>query len=47
MSAIVDQSSEKENIWIASSDGDITRVIELLSSGVNINAQDEYGYSPL
>lgn len=36
-----------ENIWISSSDGDIKRVKELVASGVNINAQDEYGYSPL
>ena len=36
-----------DNIWIASSNGDIERVKELLQSGVSVNAQDEYGYSPM
>mgnify|MGYP000648657340 CR=1 FL=1 len=36
-----------ENIWIAASDGDMNRVVELLESGVDVNAQDEQGYSPL
>ena len=39
--------AEGENIWIASSDGDVKRVMELLESGVSVNAQDEQGYSPL
>lgn len=44
----VQESSEgSENIWIASSDGDVTRVMELLSEGVSVNAQDDMGYSPL
>lgn len=36
-----------ENIWIASSDGDINRVTELLTRGENVNGQDEYGYTPM
>ena len=37
-----------ENIWVASSDGDITRVQEILSPGlVNVNQQDDNGYSPM
>jgi ankyrin repeat protein len=36
-----------ENIWIAASDGDIQQVQSFLEQGVNINAQDEFGYSPL
>ncbi len=41
-------SNEKENIWIASSDGDLQRVTEILAEGsVSVNAQDETGYSPL
>jgi hypothetical protein len=39
--------NERKNIWIASSDGDIERVKELLKEGVSINVQDEAGYSPL
>jgi ankyrin repeat protein len=38
---------ETANIWVASSDGDVTRVLQLLQQGVSINAQDEYGYSPI
>jgi ankyrin repeat protein len=37
----------EENVWVASSDGDVKRVEELLTSGVSVNAQDEHGYSPL
>ena len=36
-----------ENIWIASSDGDLARVCCLLSNGVDVNAQDDSGYSPI
>ena len=37
-----------ENIWIASSDGDVGRVIQLLQEDpLMVNAQDEVGYSPL
>lgn len=38
---------EAANIWVASSDGDMARVKELLSEGVDVNAQDEAGYSAL
>jgi predicted nucleic acid-binding OB-fold protein len=38
---------EPENIWVAASDGDIPRVLELLQQGISINVQDEYGYSPM
>lgn len=37
-----------KNIWIAASDGLEDRVEELLDNGgVNVNAKDEFGYSPL
>lgn len=36
-----------ENIWIASSDGDVARVQQLVGEGVSINAQDAHGYSPM
>ena len=40
--------AELENIWTASSDGDIGRVIQLLQEDPSqVNAQDESGYSPL
>jgi ankyrin repeat protein len=38
---------ELENIWIASSDGDLQRVEQLIEEGVSVNAQDETGYSPM
>eukprot|EP01041_Mallomonas_annulata_P009579 gene9579-19905_t len=37
-----------ENIWVASSDGDIKRVQELLVTGeATVNQQDDNGYSPI
>lgn len=36
-----------DNIWIASSNGDIARVQQLLTQGSDINGQDEAGYSPM
>lgn len=36
-----------DNIWCASSDGDIIRVRELLDCNINVNVQDETGYSPM
>jgi ankyrin repeat protein len=38
---------EPDNIWVAASDGNLKDVQKLIASGVNVNAQDEYGYSPL
>ena len=38
---------EKANIWVAASDGDLSRVKQLLVEGVDVNAQDDSGYSPL
>jgi hypothetical protein len=38
---------EGENIWCSASDGDIARVTILLSQGIDVNAQDETGYSPM
>lgn len=43
----VDSDRQKENIWIAASDGDIFRVKELIEEGVSPNAKDEYGYTPM
>ncbi len=37
--AELDGDVEPENIWTASSDGDIDRVRELVESGVSVNAQ--------
>jgi hypothetical protein len=37
----------KENIWTACSEGDVARVAELLSEGQDVNAYDEFGYSPM
>lgn len=44
----LEHTGEKDNIWTASSNGDLNRVIEILSSGeATVDAQDEYGYSAL
>jgi hypothetical protein len=41
------QAYEEENIWTAASDGDMARVQVLLGEGVDVNTQDETGYSPM
>lgn len=38
---------EEDNIWVAVSNGNITRVQAILATGVLANVQDEHGYSPL
>ncbi len=43
MEAIVDDSS----IQTAAGDGHLDRVKSLVAKGASVNAQDEYGYSPL
>lgn len=42
-----DEDEGPDNIWIASSNGDITRVQQLLDQGVDVNVQDDAGYSPM
>jgi hypothetical protein len=39
--------NEPDNIWVASSDGNLTDVRKLIEAGVGVNSQDDYGYSPL
>lgn len=39
--------TEDSNIWTAASDGKLTEVQNYVANGVSVNAQDEYGYSPL
>lgn len=41
------ETGDGENIWCAASDGDINRVTYLLNHNINVNAQDESGYSPM
>ena len=39
---------EEDNIWTAASDGNLTQVQKLIEQkGINMNAQDESGYSAL
>jgi ankyrin repeat protein len=45
--ADTEEDNSNDNIWVAASNGDIERVRFLLASGVSVNAQDEYGYSPM
>ncbi len=47
MEFVAETSETAENIWIAESDVDIVQLQRFLDKGVPINAQDEYGYSPL
>ena len=35
------------NIWIAAGDGELARVQAYIAGGISVNAQDEYGYTPL
>jgi hypothetical protein len=43
-----DSEEEEENVWVASSNGDIDKVKAILQSQkLDINIQDEYGYSPM
>jgi hypothetical protein len=42
-----DEDQDPDNIWIASSNGDIARVQQLLGQGTSVNGQDESGYSPM
>ena len=43
----VPNPDESDNIWIAASDDRQSAVEAYLSSGVDVNAQDDMGYSPL
>lgn len=48
MSDFLDYCGELDNLWTASSNGDIQRVKSLIESGENsVNDQDENGYSPV
>lgn len=47
VNASMDFFNEPDNIWVASSDGNLAEVKKLVESGVQVNSQDEYGYSPL
>jgi hypothetical protein len=48
MTDFVSSLSGGENIWVACGDGDLTRTKFLIEEiGISVNAQDEYGYSPL
>lgn len=42
-----DYDEGPDNIWIASSNGDIARVQQLLNDGISVNCQDDAGYSPM
>lgn len=35
------------NIWTAASDGELEKVKGFVAQGMDVNAQDETGYSPL
>jgi ankyrin repeat protein len=42
-----ENTSDDANIWVAASDGELEKVKQFLASGVDINAKDEFGYTPL
>ncbi len=35
------------NIFVAAGDGELAKVQAFVASGVSVNSQDEYGYTPL
>lgn len=39
--------SNTNNVWIAAGDGDLEAVKLAVQSGVDVNAKDENGYSPV
>ncbi len=47
MSSFAEEVDQFDNIWVASTNGDINKVSEFLANGINVNAQDEYGFSPI
>jgi len=47
MEALLASFDEENNIFIASGDGNLASVQAFVASGVSVNAQDAYGYSPL
>eukprot|EP00736_Rhodelphis_marinus_P002341 Rmarinus@m.17217 len=40
-------TTEDQNIWISASDGDIAAVQQYMSQGVDVNAKDNNGYTPI
>jgi ankyrin repeat protein len=39
---------ENDNVWVAASNGDMGKVVNFIENqGVDVNAQDEHGYSPI
>ena len=46
LNAVVN-SEEPDNVFIAASDGNLDAVKQFVESGINVNSQDETGYSPL
>ncbi|KAG0166354.1 hypothetical protein DFQ28_007382 [Apophysomyces sp. BC1034] len=36
-----------DNLWIAAGDGQLDRVKELVTSGVDVNSRDEFGYTAM
>ena len=42
-----EEDNEPENIWVACTNGDEARLRQLLQEGFSVNAQDEFGYSPI
>lgn len=47
MTSFLSAEEEFDNIWVACTNGDVNKVSEFLASGIDINAQDEAGFSPI
>ena len=48
MADFAEMTPDLENIWTASSDGDIQRVQQILFAGEStVNSRDESGYTPM
>ncbi|KAI8336642.1 ankyrin repeat-containing domain protein [Chlamydoabsidia padenii] len=40
-------ASSNDNLWVAAGDGQLDRVKELVESGAEVNAKDNFGYTPI
>jgi len=43
----VEDLIETRNIWVSAGDGDLEKVKAYIAGGQSVNAQDDYGYTPL
>lgn len=47
MATFLAEEDQFDNIWVACTNGDIQKVTAFLASGIDVNSQDEVGFSPI